>query len=147
MFKLLTTALLISFSAGSFYAGQKYQTVAMLADGFISLAEHRAVVSKEVAAATLKTKTRTKAIARMKRVLVAVPIAGIGIAGYFEKKDFEEWQEDHPGGTFSEYTCEIGLISAEYVDKVLQGLPESLADKIPEGAMVKLVPECEVTST
>ncbi|MDG1468901.1 MAG: hypothetical protein P8Q24_07035 [Glaciecola sp.] len=123
--------------------GQKYQAISIVSEGLISIAEHRAILSKEVATATLKTKTRTKAIARMKRVLVAIPIVGIGIAGYFEKKDFDEWKDDHPNGEFSEYTCEIGNISAEYVDEVLQELPEYLATKIPDRVIVELVPKCQ----
>ena len=143
MFRVISVVLLFSFSAGSFFVGQKYQAISIVSEGLISIAEHRAILSKEVATATLKTKTRTKAIERMKRVLVAIPIVGIGIAGYFEKKDFDEWKDDLPNGEFSEYTCEIGNISAEYVDEVLQELPEYLATKIPDRVIVELVPKCQ----
>lgn len=145
--KLWTTMIVLSFSAGSFYVGQKYQTLAMLADGFISLAEHRAIVSKEVAAATLKTKTKTKAIARMKRALVAVPVAGLGLAAYFEKRDYDDWKLDHPQGTPQQYGCEISQISAVYVDELLQGLLENLSSRIPDSVMADLVPVCETPVT
>ena len=143
MLKIISVLILISFSAGSFFVGQKYHALSIVTEGLISIAEHRAILSKEVAAATLKTKTRTKAIARMKRALVTIPIFGIGIAGYFEKTDFDEWKVDHPNGEFSEYTCEIGNASAKYMDEVLQELPEYLATKIPDSVIMELVPKCQ----
>ena len=144
-FKLWIPVLMLSFSAGSFYAGQKIQSYMMLADGFISLADHKAILSKEVAKASLKTKTRTKAIARMKRLLVAIPVAGIGLAGYFEKQDYDEWKEDHPEGNPQMYACEISQISAAYMDKLLQGLPENISARIPESVISELVPRCEIS--
>lgn len=145
--KLWIPVLMLSFSTGSFYAGQKIQSYMMLADGFISLADHKAIVSKEVAQASLKTKTRTKAIARMKRVLVAIPVAGIGLVGYFEKQDYDEWLEDHPEGNPQMYACEVSQISAAYVDELLQGFPEELSSMIPENVLSDLVPQCELSET
>lgn len=144
MKKILLLLLTLSFSFGGFIAGQQYKLTSFLADGVISVAEHKAIMAREVARAKVKTKTRTKAIARLKRTLVAVPVIGIGIASYFEKKDFDEWQKDNPGGTLKEYTCEFSAISAEYLDEVLQDLPQNLSENIPDKVLSNMAPKCQL---
>ena len=64
-----------------------------------------------------------KAKARVRRLVIAVPIAGAGAAGYFELREYLEWKEEHPGGTFDDYTTEVASASAEIADEVLQELP------------------------
>lgn len=44
---------------------------------------------------------------RGKRLLVAIPIAGMAAATYFEAREFQEWQLDNPNGTLTEYLAEI----------------------------------------
>jgi hypothetical protein len=144
MKKALLIIVLTSFSFGGFIAGQQYKLMSMLANGVISMAEHKAIMAKEVTKAKVKTRTRTKAVARLKRTLVAVPVIGIGIASYFEKKDFDEWQKDNPGGTLKEYTCEVSAISAEYLDQVLQDLPQNLSENIPDKVLSNMAPKCQL---
>lgn len=67
---------------------------------------------------------RVKAKARLRRVVAAIPLAGIGAVGYFEREDFLDWQEDNPDRNFGDYSCEVASVSAEVVDEVLQELPE-----------------------
>lgn len=144
MKKALLIFFVFTFSLGGFVAGQQYKLMSMLADGVISVAEHKAIMAMEVAKAKVKTRTRTKAVARLKRTLVAVPVIGIGIASYFEKKDFDEWQKDNPNGTLKEYTCEVSAISAEYLDEVLQALPQNLSENIPEKVLSNMTPKCQL---
>lgn len=88
-----------------------------------------------------KAVSKAKAKARLRRVLVAIPIVGTGAAVAFETRDFQNWQTDHPEGTFSDYSCEVASLSAEVVDEVLQDLPETVR---PTPAMVlSQLPECE----
>lgn len=92
---------------------------------------------KAVAAAV----TTTKAKARLRRLMVAVPIAGIAAGGYFERQDYKQWQTENPQGTFGDYSCEVATVSAEVVDEVLQELPERVR---PSRALIlSRLPECE----
>lgn len=68
---------------------------------------------------------RAKAKARLRRIVASVPIAGIAAAGYFERRDFLEWQTENPNGTFEDYSCEVARLSADVIDEVLQELPEA----------------------
>ncbi|MCK0150771.1 hypothetical protein MWU54_12100 [Marivita sp. S6314] len=77
---------------------------------------------KEVAKAVSKTKAK----ARLRRMMVAVPVLGGGAALAFEAQDYQDWQAQHPDGSFADYTCEAATLSAEVVDETLQELPETL---------------------
>lgn len=88
-----------------------------------------------------KTIAKTKAKARIRRAVIAVPLVGIAAATWFEKTDFDEWQVDNPGKNKNDYLCEISTISAEIVDEVLQELPSEL--RPGEGAAVAQLPRCE----
>lgn len=68
--------------------------------------------------------TRIRAKARLRRLVTAIPLAGIGAAIYFERQDFQGWQEENPDRNLGDYSCEVAGISAEVVDEVLQELPE-----------------------
>lgn len=69
---------------------------------------------------------RTKAKARLRRVMAAVPLAGIAAAGYFEHSDYQKWKEDNPDADLADYSCEVSALSAEVIDEVLQELPEQV---------------------
>lgn len=69
---------------------------------------------------------KTKAKARLRRFVVAVPVAGAVAVGYFERRDYLDWKEEHPEGTMDVYAAEVATASAEVVDEVLQELPEEL---------------------
>lgn len=77
---------------------------------------HRKAIAKAV--------TRAKAKARLGRMAVAVPVAGAVLAAEFERRDYQQWQNENPDGSFSDYACEVGTVSAEVIDEVLQALPE-----------------------
>ncbi|KAA0909426.1 hypothetical protein FLO80_21620 [Aquicoccus porphyridii] len=94
---------------------------------------HRKQLAKAVA--------RTKAKARLRRAIVAIPVAGLGAIAYFEEQDYQEWREDNPEGTRQQYACEVASLTAEVVDEVLQDLPEVVRPS-PSTVLAKL-PTCD----
>lgn len=101
------------------------QVTSLTASAAATALSHRREMARAVA--------RTKAKARLRRALVAVPVLGAAAAAAFEAQDFRDWQQDHPGGTFADYSCETAELSAEVVDEVLQDLPSQVR---PERDMV-----------
>lgn len=75
---------------------------------------------------TAKTVFRTKAKARLKRLIAAMPFVGIAAVGYFEEQDYKEWLLENPEGDRKQYACEVANITAEVLDEVLQDLPDNL---------------------
>ena len=75
-------------------------------------------------AAVAKAKSKEKAKARLKRVVTAIPIAGLGAAAYFEYGDYQDWLEDNPDGTFSEYSQHVMDISQEVAGEVIAETPD-----------------------
>ncbi|MDU8913996.1 hypothetical protein [Aestuariicoccus sp. MJ-SS9] len=113
-----------------------------IAAGVYALQMTTAVAAMTTKAATTAIKHRkelakTKAKARLRRAVVAVPIAGVGAIAYFEEQDYQEWLSENPDGSRQKYACEVASLSAEVVDEVLQGLPEWMRPE-PE----KYMPEC-----
>lgn len=92
---------------------------------------------KAIAAAVL----RTKAKARLRRALVVIPVAGIAAAAVFEREDYLEWKEDNPDGDLEAYGCEVGAVSAEVVDDVLQDLPEKVRPS--RDWLLSRMPDCD----
>ena len=87
-----------------------------------------------------KAVSKTRAKARLRRMIVAIPFVGGGAALAFEAQDFQDWQADNPHGSFSEYSCEVAEVSAALVDDVLQDLPEVMRPS--RDAVMAKVPEC-----
>ncbi len=56
------------------------------------LTRERAATKSKLARAKLKQ----KAVSRMQRFAAAAPFIGVGVAVYFEERDFADWREDHP---------------------------------------------------
>ncbi len=96
-----------------------------------------AIANRKAIAAAI---VRTKAKARLRRALVVVPIAGIAAAVAFERQDYLEWQTDHPEGDIEDYGCEVGTVSAEVIDDVLQDLPETVRPS--RDWLLSRVPSC-----
>jgi len=61
--------------------------------------------------------------ARVRRLIVAVPVVGAAAAVYFERQTYYEWQQLYPDGTFEDYVCDMATLTAEAIDEVLQELP------------------------
>ena len=79
-----------------------------------------ALHKKQMAKAISKEKTK----ARLKRLIVAVPLVGTGAALAFEANDLKVWLEENPDKSSTDYGCEVASSSAEVMDEVLAELPE-----------------------
>ncbi|WP_299303959.1 hypothetical protein [uncultured Litoreibacter sp.] len=101
------------------------------------LAEKVAVVKAAETLARKKAVSKEKAKARLRRVLVAVPVAGVAAAGYFEYAQYQKWLEENSGGEFNGYAAEVGSDTQEVADEVLQELPEAVRPN--DGALDRLV--------
>lgn len=130
----LCLALASTTLAATVWAVQLTATVATVsAKAAATAVAHRRQLTRAIA--------RTKAKARLRRLIAAVPIAGLGAIAYFEERDFQEWKRDNPDGTRADYTCEVAELSAEVIDEVLQDLPGSIRPG-PEQVQGWL-PKCE----
>lgn len=134
-FLLITCATLAVSTAGLAVktASLTAQVGLMTANAAGAAIAHRKAIAAAVA--------RTKAKARLRRIVAAIPLVGIGAVAEFERRDFVAWQEENPEGTFGEYGCEVATVSAEVMDEVLQELPEWSRPK-PE-TVLGFLPECE----
>jgi hypothetical protein len=56
---------------------------------------------------------KTKARERGKRVLTAIPVAGLVALAWFEKREYDEWQQEHPDGTPRRYLREVSDATRE----------------------------------
>jgi uncharacterized membrane protein len=90
-----------------------------------------------------KTISKIKAKARLKRIIIMLPIAGAATGIYFEESEFQEWLIDNPNGKRSDYLCEIAEITSEIIDEVIDALPQSI--KSGENLLKAITPECTKT--
>ena len=91
----------------------------------------------------IKTISKIKAKARLKRIITMLPIAGTAAGIYFEESEFQEWLIDNPNGKRSDYLCEIAKITSEIIDEVIDALPQSI--KSGENLLKAITPECTKT--
>ena len=126
---------LITFSiTASIYAVNMAITASKLtATAATTAIKHKKEMSKAIA--------KVKAKARMKRIVVAVPLAGLVAGGYFEEQDYQEWLEENPEGSRSEYLCEVADVTAEILDEWVTTLPDYVQKYAYKAD--NLVPECE----
>lgn len=112
------------------------QVTAMTTTAAATAVRHRKDIAKAVA--------RTKAKGRLRRVVVAVPFVGVAAAVAFEAQDYSQWQDENPGKTSGDYSCEVATLSAEVVDEVLEVLQE-LPERVRPRSEVVLgrLPQCE----
>lgn len=80
--------------------------------------------------------TRQKATGRLRRIAVAVPLAGIAATAYFEEKDRRAWLALNPGQTNNDYACEMAELTTEIAGDFLARLPVSI--QLPSWA----IPDC-----
>lgn len=62
---------------------------------------------------------KTKIKERGKRVVAAVPVAGLAALAWFEKEEYDEWKEEHPDGNFEQYSSEMGAAIKEVALEVI----------------------------
>ena len=102
------------------------QTATLTAQKAKMALQHRQEMSRALA--------RSKARARVRRMIVAVPVAGLAAAAAFEEQDYREWLESHPDGTRAQYGCETAHLTAEVIADELAVLPEAVR---PDPASLK----------
>ena len=127
-------ALLLTTVIGTtIWALQLSSAVAVMSANAASVAaRHRKEISSAVA--------RTKAKARLRRIVAVVPFVGAGAVVYFEEQDYREWLEENPQGSRADYACEVAQLSAEVIDEVLLELPELMRPQ-PD-AILAWMPTC-----
>lgn len=130
----LSFALVSTTVMAGVWALQMATSVATIsAQAAATAAAHRKQLARAVA--------KTKAKARLRRAIVAVPFLGVGAIAYFEEQDYRDWKEENADGTRQHYACEVALLTAEVVDEVIQELPERMRPS-PSTIMTRM-PECE----
>ena len=130
-------------------------SVATKAKAQVGKLKNSAVKAKKLQKKVLaKQKAKLKAKARMRRYAVAIPVLGVGLAGYFEKKDFEEWMLENPDGDITQYSCEGAVHSAEIVDEVvadtlkyLNKLPSILRPNAETIEEKLKIPKCDLSTS
>jgi hypothetical protein len=65
---------------------------------------------------------RTKIKERGKRLLAALPVAGIIAASWFEKREYDEWKAEHPQGTPEQYAQEVSALVIDMSRRFYQEL-------------------------
>ena len=103
-----------------------------------------ATLSKAAATQAVQNRkqiARLAAKARLRRIVTALPLAGMVVAAYFEERDRREWLEANPGKTNADYACEVAELTTEVMDEVLAGMPMEI--QLPDW----VVPECEKETT
>lgn len=89
---LVVMVLFLISLAGNFIAWSTINTLK------IAAAASELVHKKKIA--------KTKAKSRVSRKLVAIPVAGIGIAAWLEKNDYDDWKIDNPESTKLDYLAQ-----------------------------------------
>ncbi|MFW5451512.1 MAG: hypothetical protein ACKE9I_07940 [Methylophagaceae bacterium] len=100
---IIIIALLLSLSLGGFLANN---AIGILKSTITTLQiKHKKAIVK------------TKVKERGKRVLAAIPIAGLIALAWFEKLEYDEWKMDHPEGSPEQYSNEMADLIHEVADE------------------------------
>ena len=91
-----------------------------------------------------KAISKEKAKARLKRLIVAVPLLGTGAAVAFEGNDLKVWLEENPDKSPKDYGCEVASSSAEVMDEVLTEFPKQVRPS--RDFIMSQMPECDKAS-
>ena len=113
------------------------QVATLSANAATAAALHKKQMAKAI--------SREKAKARLKRLIVAVPLLGTGAAVAFEGNDLKVWLEENPDKSPTDYGCEVASSSAEVMDEVLAELPEKFRPS--SDLVMSRMPECNQPST
>ncbi len=77
-------------------------------------------------ASTAKAVAREKAKGRIRRITVAVPLAGTAFAAGFEYFEYQEWKQENEEGDVQQYLDETLDVSMRVLSEVLDELPETI---------------------
>ena len=109
------------------------QVATLSANAATATALHKKQMAKAI--------SKEKAKARLKRLIVAVPLLGTGAAVAFEANDLKVWLEENPGKSPIDYGCEVASSSTEIMDEVLAELPEKFRPS--RDLVMSKMPECD----
>ena len=109
------------------------QVATLSANAATATALHKKQMAKAI--------SKEKAKARLKRLIVAVPLVGTGAAVAFEGNGLKVWIEENPGKSATDYGCEVASSSAEVMDEVLAELPERFRPS--SDLIMSRMPECD----
>jgi len=112
------------------------QVATLTVDAATAAAVHKEQMAKAI--------SKEKAKARLKRLIVAVPLVGTGAALAFEANDLKVWLEENPDKSPTDYGCGVAYASADVMDAVLAELPEKFRPSID--LIMSRVPECNEAS-
>lgn len=130
----LCAALAFSTLSATVWAVQAGSTAAVAT---AKMAQMAATHRKDMRRALAKSRAK----ARLKRGMTALPFIGLGAVGYFEEQEYRAWLKENPEGDRMAYACESAELTAEVLDEVLQSLPEKL--RPGEEALGDLLPACD----
>ena len=108
------------------------QVATLSANAATAAALHKKQMAKAI--------SKEKAKARIKRLIVAVPLLGTGAALAFEANDVKVWLEENPDKSPTDYGCGVAYASADVMDAVLAELPESFRPS--RDLIMSRMPEC-----
>ena len=92
-----------------------------------------------------KAVSKERAKARLKRMIVAVPVVGTGAAIGFEANDLSTWLKQNPDKTADDYGCEVAVSSAEVIDEILLELPNIIRPS--KDFVMGELPVCQANKT
>ena len=112
------------------------QVATLSANAATTAALHKKQMAKAI--------SKEKAKARLKRLIVAVPLLGTGAALAFEANDLKVWLGENPDKAPTDYGCEVASSSAEVMDEVLAELPAKFRPS--NDLIMSRMPECNEPS-
>ena len=143
MFRLLRSAIFLFLMAVGLgvallqtslsLASATAQVATLSANAATAAALHKKQMAKAI--------SKEKAKARLKRLIVAVPLLGTGAALAFEGNDLKVWLEENPDKSSTDYGCEVASSSAEVMDELLAELPEKFRPS--RDLVMSKMPECD----
>ena len=146
MFRLLRSAIFLFLMAVGLgvallqtslsLASATAQVATLSANAATAAALHKKQMAKAI--------SKEKAKARLKRLIVAVPLLGTGAALAFEANDVKVWLEENPDKSPTDYGCGVAYASADVMDAVLAELPESFRPS--RDLIMSRMPECNEPS-
>ncbi len=114
MIKNIIIVLLISvISLGAYVLNNK---ISLLNNSLTQIAQLKTAMSAmriKHAKKVMKIKIRERA----KRALAAIPVVGLVALGWFEKREYDEWKQQHPDGDLPQYTQQVSELVAELADE------------------------------
>ena len=112
------------------------QVATLSANAATAAALHKKQMAKAI--------SKEKAKARLKRLIVAVPLIGTGAAIAFEANEVKVWLEENPDKSATDYGCDVAYASADVMDEVLAELPERFRSS--NDLIMSRMPECDKPS-